>query len=98
MSAPQITGSYDPSIMVESYAQWEKSLEIEIQQTFNVANRNILESNMARDLSRLKHPQVDPDFLCTWTVRSLHYVVIIFHVLSFLGHPVGQDLNVEECN
>jgi hypothetical protein len=72
MSAPpgQSKGpNYDPSIMAESYAQWEKSLEIEIQRTFDVVNRDVLESNMARDLARLKDPQVDPDFLCTWTVR-----------------------------
>jgi len=71
MSAPQLKGpgNYDPTIMAESYAQWEKSLEIEIQRTFDVVNRDVLESNMARDLARLKDPQVDPDFLCTWTVR-----------------------------
>jgi len=66
-------GNYDPSIVhnAASYAQWEKSLEIEIQQTFNVVNRDVFESNMARDLSRLRDPDVDPDFLCTWTVRGM---------------------------
>ncbi|KAG2154099.1 hypothetical protein DEU56DRAFT_773027 [Suillus clintonianus] len=67
MSVNQFKGPYDPSIMADSYAQWEQSLEIEIQRTFDTINREVLDGYMARDLARLRDPQVDPDFLCTWT-------------------------------
>lgn len=76
MSANQFKGPYDPSIMAESYAQWEQSLEIEIQRTFDTVNCDILDGYIARDLARLKDPRVDPDFLCTWTVRSICVIII----------------------
>ncbi|KAG2067537.1 hypothetical protein BDR04DRAFT_1104969 [Suillus decipiens] len=97
MSANQFKGPYDPSIMAESYAQWEQSLEIEIQRTFDTVNRDILDGYMARDLARLKDPQVDPDFLCTWTGILWDRTTLSRTAIEVQRAPAGFNFLIKTC-
>ncbi|KAG2150685.1 uncharacterized protein EDB93DRAFT_1141501 [Suillus bovinus] len=97
MSANQFKGPYDPSIMAESYAQWEQSLEIEIQRTFDTVNHDVLDSYMARDLARLKDPQVDPDFLCTWTGILWDRTTSSRTAIEAQRAPIGFNFLIKTC-
>jgi hypothetical protein len=97
MSANQFKGPYDPSIMAESYAQWEQSLEIEIQRTFDTVNRDVLDGYMARDLARLKDPQVDPDFLCTWTGLLWDRTTLSRTAIEAQRVPAGFNFLIKTC-
>lgn len=97
MSVNQFKGPYDPSIMAESYAQWEQSLEIEIQRTFDTVNRDILDGYMARDLARLKDPQVDPDFLCTWTGLLWDRTTLLRTGIEAQRAPTGFNFLIKTC-
>ncbi|KAG1761546.1 hypothetical protein EDD22DRAFT_895524 [Suillus occidentalis] len=97
MSANQFKGPYDPSIMAESYAQWEQSLEIEIQRTFDTANCDILDGYIARDLARLKDPRVDPDFLCTWTGFLWDRTTLSRTAIEVQRAPTGFNFLIKTC-
>lgn len=83
--------------MAESYAQWEQSLEIEIQRTFDTVNCDILDGYIARDLARLKDPRVDPDFLCTWTGFLWDRTTLSRTAIEVQQAPTGFNFLIKTC-